>query len=412
MALADLADWMDDFGGANFTWYVKRLAANDTLATASHQAGPYVPRDFLLPMFPDLARPEAENPEVWFDLYIDSHADNRKARAVWYNNRLRGGTRNETRLTNLGGAGSALLDPDSTGALVIFAFGASEGGGAGCHVWVCRHETEAEMVEDRLGPVEPGSWLIWRSGMASTGTAGDSKVPACRLERANMPSAWLQAFPAGLQIVQKAVELRPLPHLGPDQRLLRRRDCEFEIFRSVEEQVELPRIAAGFSTIDEFVARAQTVLQRRKSRSGRSLELHAREIFIEDGLLEKRDFSWQGETEPGRRPDFLFPAVDAYRDAAWPQEQMRMLAVKTTCRDRWRQVLNEATRIRRKHLLTLQEGVSESQHREMTEAGVQLVVPEPLFSSYPESVRPNLQSLESFIAVARLIAQRRSSGSA
>jgi hypothetical protein len=81
-----------------------------------------------------------------------------------------------------------------------------------------------------------------------------------------------------------------------------------------------------------------------------------------------------------------------------------MLAVKTTCRDRWRQVLNEADRIATKHLLTLQEGVSEGQFREMTDARIQLVVPEPLISAFPKSIQPHLQSLESFIGDVRLIA--------
>ena len=75
----------------------------------------------------------------------------------------------------------------------------------------------------------------------------------------------------------------------------------------------------------------------------------------------------------------------------------------TTCKDRWRQILNEASRIETKHLLTLQEGISENQFREMSEAGVQLVVPLPLVGKYPESVQPYLQSLESFIGDVRLL---------
>ncbi len=38
-----------------------------------------------------------------------------------------------------------------------------------------------------------------------------------------------------------------------------------------------------------------------------------------------------------------------------------MLATKARCKDRWCQILNEADRIERKHLLTLRQGVSESQ---------------------------------------------------
>ena len=78
-----------------------------------------------------------------------------------------------------------------------------------------------------------------------------------------------------------------------------------------------------------------------------------------------------------------------------------MLAVKTTCRDRWRQILNEAGRIRTKHLLTVQQGVSETQFREMKESGVQLVVPSRLHYQHPPALRPELMSLEAFIADVR-----------
>ena len=51
MALADLADWMDEFTGPGIIWYVKRLSGNDTLANQTHQAGPYIPKAFLFSIF-------------------------------------------------------------------------------------------------------------------------------------------------------------------------------------------------------------------------------------------------------------------------------------------------------------------------------------------------------------------------
>jgi hypothetical protein len=405
MPVADLTDWLEQFSAPEFVWLVKRLSGNDTLATEAHQAGPYIPKEFLFEIFPALNRPEAENPDLTFPLFIDSHADAREIRAVWYNNRLRGGTRNEARLTGFGGAASALLDPDSTGALTVFAFRTKKNE---CHVWVCQHETEEEIVEDRIGPVEPGKALVWSAkGLAIPDVLPPiAKIRAnCWLSPAEMPAAWLKHFPTGEEIIRKTVELRSDAALNPDKRLLRRRECEFEIFRSVEEAVELPVIKAGFKTIDEFTARAQTILQRRKSRSGRSLELHARALFVEEGLKEGTQFVHQPpESDPGKRgPDFLFPSGAAYADPAYPSTRLRMLAVKTTCKDRWRQILTEADRIGKKHLLTLQEGVSERQFQEMVDAGVQLVVPEPLKTTFPASVQEHLQTVESFIADVRLL---------
>lgn len=403
MALIDLTDWMDEHTGPQYLWYVKRLSGNDTLANGSHQAGPYIPREVLFDVFLSLNRPNTLNPDKWFEVRIDSHADVRRVRAIWYNNKVLGtGTRNEARVTNFGGGNSALLDPESTGALAVFAFRREEDGEASvCHVWVCGHETEADLVEDRIGPVEPGKYKIWTVDEHGLFPPVQRQRMSCWLEPDDMPAEWLVRFPSGAEIIRKAVERRPAHGVVVDQRLMRRRDCEFEIFRSVEEAIELPWIRRGFHTVDEFIARAQTILQRRKSRSGRSLELHAREIFLEEGLGEGREFAHQPESDPGKRPDFLFPSQAAYRDRSFPAQRLRMLAVKTTCKDRWRQILNEADRIPQKHLLTLQEGISENQFREMTDAQVQLVVPEPLISLYPRSVQPHIQTLESFIGDVR-----------
>jgi len=402
----DLVEWLDEHSGAGFVWYVKRLSGNDTLANRTHQAGPYIPKEFLFGIFPSLKRRGELNPDVLFDLYVDSHADHRRVRAVWYNNRLHGnptGGRNETRVTRFGGGASALLDPESTGALTVFAFHPAVAPAASdCHVWVCRHATEEDLVEDRVGPVEPGRGLAWPPAQPYPLALPPPRT-SCWLDDAEMPAAWLTKFPTGAEIIRKAVEMRSEASLNPDRRLLRRRECEFEIFRSVEQAVELPWITAGFTTVDGFIARAQTILQRRKARSGRSLELHTREIFIEERLIEGAQFVHQPVSEDGKTPDFLFPSIAAYRDPSFPAAQLRMLAVKTTCKDRWRQILNEADRIPAKHLLTLQEGVSETQFAEMTNAGVQLVVPAGLTDRFPKAVQPHLQSLESFIGDVRLL---------
>lgn len=407
MAVSDFTDWLGIFCAPGVALFVKRLSGNDTLANGTHQAGPYIPKDFLFRIFPTINRTDEKNPDHRFELAVDSHMDAREVRVIYYNSKRyehRPNGRDETRLTNFGGGASALLDPESTGALAVFAFPLDENGAAAnCHVWVCRHETEEDIAEERFGPIEPGRFVMWspeQPGLVPPYTAGRA---SCWLEPAEIPPAWLLQFPTGADIVRKTVELRPEHGTPPDRRLLRRRECEFEIFRSVEAAIELPAITAGFTTLDDFISRAQTVLQRRKARSGRSLELHTREILIEERFREGTDFEHGPQSEPGKRPDFLFPSQAAYRDPGFPATRLRMLATKTTCRDRWRQILNEADRIPVKHLLTLQEGVSEAQFREMTQANVQLVVPEPLIGKFPACIRADIQTLESFMGDLRLI---------
>lgn len=408
MAVSDFTDWLAEYCAPGVALFVKRLSGNDTLANGAHQAGPYIPKEFLFRIFPMINRTDEKNPDHWFELTVDSDMDARQVRVIYYNSKRHEGKRNgrdETRLTNFGGGASALLDPESTGALTIFAFPLDDAGAArSCHVWVCRHATEEDIAEERFGPVEPGRFVMWSPEQPGLFPPYAVRRASCWLEPAEIPGDWLARFPTGADIVRKTVELRPELGITPDKRLLRRRECEFEIFRSVEEAIELPAIHAGFSTLDEFVSRAQTVLQRRKARSGRSLELHTREILIEERFREGADFQHGPQSEPGKRPDFLFPSQAAYRDPSFPAARLRMLATKTTCRDRWRQVINEADRIPVKHLLTLQEGVSEAQFREMTQANVQLVVPEPLIAKFPSSIRADIQTLESFLGDLRLLA--------
>lgn len=407
MALADLTDWMNEFGRPGYVWYAKRLSGNDTLANQSHQAGPYIPKDFLFEMVPSINKPEVLNPDAHFELYVDSHPDVRTIRAIWYNSKLHGKTRNETRLTGFGGTQSALLDPDSTGALAVFAFRPEiETMPAECHVWVCGGEgTEADLIEERLGPVEPKIPVIWRPGISEPQADLFARAPAarvsCWLQPHEIPADWLTTFPTGRQIIDKTISLRPATGMNADVRLLRRRTCEFEIFKSIEEASWLPKIKEGFNSIEGFLGLANTILQSRKSRAGKSLEYHTSAILEEEGLAPGTAFVHNPLIEVNKRPDFLFPSVAAYENPSFPASRLRMLAAKTTCKDRWRQIINEADRIQTKHLLTLQEGVSEAQFREMTDAGVRLVVPAGIHDAYPEAVRPHLITFEEFIGEVR-----------
>lgn len=399
MKYESVTSWLESVSGGDQVWYVKRLSANDTLATGAHQAGPYISKPLGELLFPGFFTNVRPNPEHRFPVRIDSHvASERTVRGVWYNNRVTGGgTRNELRITGWGGKESPLLDPESTGSLAVLAF-QLDGNVQSGRVWICRSVSEEEEVESIVGPVEPKTGLLFRPGMGLQG--GLPFKPDCRLLPHEIPISWRTAFPAAEEIVTFAIEKSASwSSSPPDQRLVSRRDCEYDLFRSVEEQLVFPRIREGFESVDAFVAFAGTVSNRRKARAGRSLELHLKRIFVEEGL----SFSHGEVSEGNKRPDFLFPGSYHYRNRAYPADSLRMLGAKTTCKDRWRQVLNEADRIRTKHLFTLQEGVSENQFREMEEAGVQLVVPAAVQDRYPRSIRARLQTLRDFIDECRTV---------
>jgi hypothetical protein len=152
-------------------------------------------------------------------------------------------------------------------------------------------------------------------------------------------------------------------------------------------------VMQGFSSIEHFLEVANTVLNRRKSRAGKSLENHLSAIFEGNELV----FASQPFTEGNKRPDFLFPSQDAYRDIRFPEGKLIFLGAKTTCKDRWRQVINEANRIRVKHLFTLQQGISPQQLDEMTEENVKLVVPKQYINTYPKEYRDSIWTLKDFI---------------
>jgi len=63
MALIDLTDWLNEFSGHQYAWFVKRLSGNDTLANKAHQAGPYLPKKFAFEMFPTIETIKEKNLE-------------------------------------------------------------------------------------------------------------------------------------------------------------------------------------------------------------------------------------------------------------------------------------------------------------------------------------------------------------
>jgi hypothetical protein len=398
MPVMELNDWIETYSKQGTIWIAKRLSGNDTLLNKANQAGPYLPTNFLFSIFPAL-REHKPIRDTWIDLYIDSHTDSCKARVVWYQSKQEG------RITNLGGSKSALLDPESTGSIAVFVFELDDHGAATvCHVWVTDHATQEDLIEDFIGPVEPKLFPIWKPGLLPLFSFVQEAEPTspCWLTPENMPKEWTMAFPSGQDIVKKAIELRPGNGLSVDERLVRRRDCEYQIFQSVEETVYLPKVQNGFKSIQEFVDAANSILNARKSRSGRSLEYQTANILAEEKFVPGQDFTHAPIIHVNKRPDFLFPSIAAYNDTSFPESKLRMLAAKTSCKERWAQVLEEADRIKSKHLLTLTE-VSPNQFLKMKQANLQLVVPQKLQSKFHKDIQPHLMSLESFIAELRAL---------
>ncbi|HAT1515139.1 MULTISPECIES: type II restriction endonuclease [Enterobacterales] len=391
--MSEFQDWLTNKSTDNYFLYIKRLSANDTGATGGHQAGLYIPSGIVTELFPSINHTREQNPSVLLRACYFSHScADTEARAIYYNNRFFGKTRNEKRITRWGPK-SPLQDPENTGALAILAFKHTPGNDSNsADVWVCNTPDEEDIIEATLGEIIPGT-LLFGPGKEILG--GLALQPKVTKKNYKIPGAWKTEFPSGTDIIQYAAGYFSAHCSDPDEQLLDRRRIEYDIFLLVEEMHVLDIIRKGFGSVDEFIAMANSVSNRRKSRAGRSLELHLEQLFLEYGLTH---FATQCITEGNKKPDFIFPSADAYHDVTFPDNNLHMLAVKTTCKDRWRQVLNEADRIKSIHLFTLQEGVSPAQFREMKQAGITLVVPSALHKKYPDAIRSELMSLGGFIA--------------
>jgi hypothetical protein len=183
----------------------------------------------------------------------------------------------------------------------------------------------------------------------------------------------------------------------PDAALMAWIEKEEALFRQFERHIVEDRLKAGFvnsagADIDGFLKFSLSVQNRRKSRMGLALENHLEEVFCEQGTRFVR-----GAKTEGAKPDFLFPGIEEYHDETFPDAHLAMLGVKSTCKDRWRQILTEADRIREKHLLTLEPGISENQTAEMQALDVQLVLPRSLHETYRPAQQGWLMNLEEFL---------------
>lgn len=190
------------------------------------------------------------------------------------------------------------------------------------------------------------------------------------------------------------------PVEAPDEALMALIEREESLFRQLERYIVSNHLKenAGFweQDVESFIKFSLGVHNRRKSRAGHALENHLEWIFMENSLTFERGARTEGKS----KPDFLFPGEDCYRDESWPPGRLTMLGVKTSCKDRWRQVLNEAHRIPQKHLLTLQPRISEHQTDEMKSAGLHLVLPRAVHPSYSDSQQAWLIDVADFVKLA------------
>jgi type II restriction enzyme len=352
---------------------LKTISANDVGATGSHQCGYYLPKQAWTSFTP---HPPTKGSNADHEVTI-LWPDDIKTQSVvkWYGT----GTRNEYRLTRFG-RDFPFLREECVGNLLVLIPEQIDY----FHAYVFESDTDMEDVLLALGLSMVNGWAAYDKGKV---VEIENQCIKDRFERfaqlvSGFPTTSVMSEEARRTLVECA---KGFVSEGPDQQLIRLVGVEYDLFKYVERRLSGSDINKPFDSIEDFLKVAQTILQRRKARAGASLENHTAFLLQNSGIpFDIRPCV--DDTEP----DILIPNKEAYYDIQYPREKLFVIGVKTTCKDRWRQVIQEAPKVPQKYILTLQHGISSKQMAEMKRSQVSLVVPTMLHKEYPSKTRPEL----------------------
>lgn len=364
--------------------FCKFLSANDTGMTGGHQAGIYISKPSIPILFNEPGE-KGHNKEKWVKIKWQNDFET-DTRFVYYGQK----TRNEYRITNFG-LRFPYLRPEYTGALFVLVKNTDDD----YQGFILNTEDEINHFLDSFGLSPTETNQLVKTQQQSTELRENLAIQKF-LTSLDVEFPTSAEMSAAARLIQDEVyNHKEFILTDPDRKLLDWTDAEFRLFRALEYTRYSEMIKHGFFTVDSFINTANQVLNRRKSRAGKSLEHHLAAIF--DG--NKIHYKSQAVTEGSKKPDFLFPSQEAYQDFSFPAEKLNSLAAKTTCKDRWRQVINESDRLRgsTKYLCTLQQGISAAQMDEMQAEQVVLVVPRPYIHTYPKDRQDRIWTIGKFV---------------
>ena len=366
--------------------FCRFLTANDTGETGAHQAGIFIAKGGSSILFTSPGEKGENKSRIVRIKWQDDFSTD--SRFIYYGQ----GTRDEYRITRFGKK-FPYLKPEHTGDLFII----SRLDDYQYVAFVLETENEINQFLDSFGMSPADTGRIIQKNNINQNTKIQLLINALLINFTDHFPLSKEMSIYAQAIDEKVNGVQNLFLTQPDKQLLNWIDVEFQLFRSIEDKIYGNFVKNGFSSVDKFIEKANEMLNRRKSRAGKSLEHHLSKLFSENSLL----FVEQASIEGNKKPDFLFPNDLSYKDKDFPSDKLIFLGAKTTCKDRWRQILNEASRIKTKHLCTLQQGISPSQLREMYEANVILVVPEQYRNSYPIDFRKDIWSIAKFIGFVK-----------
>lgn len=358
---------------------LKFIAPNDVGLTGSHQCGFYLPRcgwKLFSPHPPEIGDNRKSFPKITWQTGQETHSV-----VTWY-----GKEKSEYRLTQFG-RDFPLRDPDVVGNLLVIVPKSTDEFLA----YVLDYEEDIEEVLHALGvEVLEKHGAVYDSDNLLTDEVASPQIDKFIRDYV----AGLAQFPGTSEmssVTQKAVAecVKGFAKWNVDKKLLELVRREYELFKIAERRLCQSQIFRLFSTVDDFLKTAQSILQRRRSRAGRSLENHFEFLLKDAGIPFDVRPPLYGE------PDIVIPSSGS----GFKADQLVMVGLKTTCKDRWRQVVHEAPEIPHKFILTLQNGISERQLKQIENTGIKLIVPKDLHSKYPRSFHSKLWTVEKFLRV-------------
>lgn len=362
---------------------LKFITANNVGLTGSHECGYYLPKH-AWKLFADHGPRKGANSDKPVKINWQNGEVVTDSIVKWYGAK----TRSEYRLTRFG-RGFKYLTSECVGSmLVLIRTGADT-----FNAYVLESDAEIEQVQAALGTelIDDG-WGVYPSGSAAAAETTND----CLRRHFKAFVAKVDVFPPSVEFSGATLNtvltcIRDFKSFSRDKQLRLLLDREYDLFRMAEGFLCREDVSRHYASIDEFLRVANSILNRRKSRAGKSLEHHV------EYLLKSAEIPFDARATVDGEPDILIPGKKAYLDKAWPEDKLFAIGLKTTCKDRWRQILNEAKRVKRKHLLTLQQGISTNQLKEMRDAEVTLVVPEHLHPLYPPVPGMTILSVENFL---------------
>lgn len=368
--------------------FCRFITANDAGTTGGHQAGFYIPKSSWS-LFLDKPGERGENKDKYLTIKWQDDFET-DSRFIYYGQ----GSRNEYRLTRFG-RGFPFLGPDNVGDLLVITRVSDDYFRA--FVLSADEDIEDFLAAFGLSATDAGNLITGAGRFEIESNLDDLFKNFLDSLKVDFPETVKMANGAR-KIVMEVCDFSDIDIIkDPDDLLLKWINTEFDLFKYLENDRYSKLIGKPFKSVDQFVETANTILNRRKSRAGKSLEHHLANVFD----VFKLEYDNQAKTENNNRPDFIFPGQDEYQDSHFSEKKLIFLGAKTTCKDRWRQVLKEADRIERKHLFTLQQGISANQLKEMEKHKVSLVVPKKYVKEFPVEYRAKLVTLESFTSFVK-----------